>query len=113
MIFSYLSRRERRRSARGLPPVWQVGQYWKAEAANETSRIVSPHSGQGWPGRAGTRRPLFFSPLRSAAARPADRSTAPARVVLIASYRVATSAGVMLEAILNGDILAACSTSSE
>jgi hypothetical protein len=45
-IKGYLSSRERRRSARGLPPVWQVGQYWRAESANETSRTVSPQTGQ-------------------------------------------------------------------
>src|SRR6201985_638936 len=109
----YLSRRDRRRSASGLPPVWQVGQYCSAESANETSLIVSPHTGQSWPARPCTRRPLFFSPFRSAAARPAERSTASVSVGLIASYRVATSSGVMLAAILKGDILAACSTSSE
>src|SRR5215475_7692401 len=109
----YLSRRDRRRSASGLPPVWQVGQYCSAESANETSLIVSPHTGQSWPARPCTRRPLFFSPFRSAAARPAERSTASVSVVLIASYRVATSSAVMLAAILKGDILAACSTSSE
>src|SRR5271165_5915164 len=109
----YLSRRDRRRSARGLPPVWQVGQYWSAESANETSPMVSPQTGHAWPALPCTRRPLFFSLFRSAAARPAERSIASARVVLIASYRVATSADVRLDAILNGDILAACSTSSE
>src|SRR5690242_1200761 len=45
----YLSRRDRRRSASGLPPVWQVGQYCSAESANETSLIVSPHTGQSCP----------------------------------------------------------------
>src|SRR5213080_1296531 len=109
----YLSRRDRRRSASGLPPVWQVGQYWSAESANETSLMVSPHTGHSWPARPCTRRPLFFSPFRSAAARPAERSTASVSVVLIASYRVATSSAVMLAAILKGDILATCSTSSE
>lgn len=29
----YLSSRERRRSARGVPPVWQVGQYWSERLA--------------------------------------------------------------------------------
>src|SRR6185369_1204129 len=72
----YLSRRDRRRSASGLPPVWQVGQYCSEESANETSLIVSPHTAHSWPARPCTRRPLFFSPFRSAAARPAERSTA-------------------------------------
>src|SRR5438045_2241927 len=109
----YLSRRDRRRSASGLPPVWQVGQYCSEESANETSLIVSPHTAHSWPARPCTRRPLFFSPFRSAAARPAERSTASVSVVLIASYRLATSSGVIRAAILKGDILAACSTSSE
>src|SRR6266487_1773296 len=81
----YLSRRDRRRSASGLPPVWQVGQYCSEESANETSLMVSPHTAHSWPARPCTRRPLFFSPFRSAAARPAERSTASLSVVLIAS----------------------------
>src|SRR5690606_14418839 len=109
----YLRRRDRRRSARGLPPVWQVGQYWRDESANDTSRIVPPHTGHFWPVRACTRRPVFFSPLRSWASRPRDRSTASRRVVTMASCRVATSSSVRVAAILKGDILAACSTSSE
>ena len=68
-----LSSRESRRSARGLPPVWQVAQYWSEESANETSRIVSPQTGQGWPVLPCTRSPVFFSPLSSAAASPAER----------------------------------------
>src|SRR6185437_16024851 len=107
---SYFSRRDRRRSASGLPPVWQVGQYWSEESAKETSRIVSPQTGQGWLVLPCTRRPVFFSPLRSAAAKPADRSTASRSVVTIAACKAATSSGVKLEASLYGDILAACST---
>jgi hypothetical protein len=42
---AYFSSRESRRSARGFPPVWQVGQYCSAESANETSLIVSPQAG--------------------------------------------------------------------
>src|SRR5438132_14101672 len=87
----YLSRRDMRRSASGLAPVWQVGQYCSEESAKETSRIVSPHTGQGWPVLPCTRRPVFFSPLRSAAASPPERSTASRNVVTIASCRVATS----------------------
>ena len=34
------------------------------------SLIVSPQAGHSWPARACTRRPLFFSPFRSAAASP-------------------------------------------
>jgi hypothetical protein len=41
----YFSSRDSRRSARGFPPVWQVGQYCSAESANETSLIVSPQAG--------------------------------------------------------------------
>src|SRR6516162_6085927 len=101
---SYFSSLDSRRSAKGLPPVWQVGQYWSAESAKDTSLMVSPQTAHSWPARPCTRRPLFFSPFRSAAARPAERSTASVKVVLIASYRVATSSGVMLAAILKGDI---------
>jgi hypothetical protein len=74
-----------RRSANGLPPVWQVAQYCSEESAKETSRITSPHTGQGWPVFACTRSPVFFSPFRSAAARPAERSTASRKVVTIAA----------------------------
>ncbi len=45
----YFSSRDRRRSASGLPPVWQVGQYCSDESANDTSRTVSPQTGHGWP----------------------------------------------------------------
>ena len=42
---AYFSSRDSRRSARGFPPVWQVGQYCSAESANETSLTVSPQAG--------------------------------------------------------------------
>src|SRR3954466_12192540 len=102
-----------RRSASGFPPVWQVGQYCSEESAKETSRTVSPHTGHGRPVRPCTARLLFFSPLRSAAARPRDRSTASPSTVRIASYRICRSSPVIDDAGLNGDILAACSSSSE
>src|SRR5690606_24542244 len=73
---SYLTRRESRRSARGLPPVWQAGQYWKDLLAKETSRTVSPQTGQGRPVRPCTRSPERFSPLSCAAPCPTERSTA-------------------------------------
>ncbi len=47
----YLRRRDIRRSARGLPPVWQVAQYWRAESAKDTSRTTSPQTGQVSPAR--------------------------------------------------------------
>src|SRR6266480_3666436 len=106
----YFSSRDIRRSASGLPPVWQVGQYWSAESAKETSRTVSPQTGQGWPARPCTRRPAFFSALSSPAASPADRATASLRALRIAVYSPATSSGVRLAASLKGDIFAACST---
>ena len=64
---TYLTSRDSRRSASGLPPVWQVGQYWNDWSANDTSRTVSPQTGQGRPVRACTRRPERFSPLSDAA----------------------------------------------
>src|SRR6266566_2699163 len=112
-VMSYLNSRDRRRSASGLPPVWQVGQYCSAESANDTSLIVSPQTGHGCPARPCTRRPVFFSAFRSPAAWPADRPTAPRRVATMAACSVATSSGVNPAASLNGDIFAACSTSSE
>jgi hypothetical protein len=90
-----------------------VGQYCSAESAKDTSRIVSPQVGHGWPAFPCTRRPVFFSPLRSAAASPAERFTASRSVLTIASCSAATSSGVKLAASLYGDILATFSTSSE
>ena len=50
---------------------------------------------------------------RGLAARPRDRATASPRTVRIASYRVWSSSSSRLPAGLNGDIRAACSSSSE
>lgn len=49
--FAQRRRRDRRRSARLRPSVWQVGQYWKDLSAKETSFTVSPHTGHGRPAR--------------------------------------------------------------
>ena len=38
----YFSSRDIRRSASGLPPVWQVAQYWRLESANDTSLQYCP-----------------------------------------------------------------------
>ena len=75
-----------RRSASGLPPVWQVGQYCRLESAKLTSRTVSPQTGHFSPVRPCTAMWLFFSPLSSLAASPPSASTAspsdgPDRVV--------------------------------
>ena len=43
----YLSSRDSRRSASGLPPVWQVGQYWNEVSVYETSATVVPHTSHG------------------------------------------------------------------
>src|SRR5690606_26629631 len=69
-----------RRSASGLPPVWQVGQYCRDESAKETSRTTSPQTGHFSPVWPWTAMWDFFSPLSSEAARPVLRSTAPVRV---------------------------------
>src|SRR5581483_707809 len=87
----YFRRRDMRRSASGLPPVWQVGQYWSEESANDTSRTVSPQTGHGSPVRPWTRRPAFFSAFRSPAASPADLATASRRDSCIAVYSVVIS----------------------
>jgi len=57
--------------------------------------------------------PPFFSPLRSFAANPAERSTAPTSSDRIAAYRTTRSASVRELAGLNGDIFAVCRISSE
>src|SRR3954451_16883562 len=110
---AHLSNLDIRRSASGLPPVWQVGQYCRDESAKAPSPPVPPQPGQAKPVRPCTARLLFFSPLSSAAASPRDRLTASPRTVRIASYRVSRSSPVIEAAGLNGDSFAACSSSSE
>src|ERR671916_523858 len=90
----YLSSLDSRRSASFLPPVWQVGQYCSDESWNDTSAMVSPQTSHFSPLRPCTRKPDFFSPLRSLAASPSAREMAPASSPLIASYRVSSSASV-------------------
>src|SRR3954471_22006561 len=111
--WGYLSSLDNRRSASGLPPVWQVGQYCRLESAKDTSRTVSPHTGHFSPVRPCTAMFDFFSPFSSLAGSPLDRLTASARTSRIAAYRVCRSVSLRLLAGLNGDILAACSSSSE
>jgi hypothetical protein len=96
-----------------LPPVWQVGQYCSAESAKETSRMTSPHTGHFSPALPCTASPAFFSFFSSDAAKPSDRPTAERSVSTITSCSAATSSGVRLDASRNGDIFAACRTSSE
>src|SRR5690606_15894456 len=109
----YLSNLDIRRSARIFPPVWQVGQYWRLESANDTSRMVSPQTAQVSPVRPCTRIDERFESLRSRAASPSARCNAPASSSTIAAYSVATSSLVSDEAGWKGESLAACSTSSE
>ena len=78
---SHRSSLDSRRSASGLPPVWQVGQYCSDVSAKETSRTVSPQTGQGRPVRACTCSPERFSPFSVAAFCPRWRSTASVSVV--------------------------------
>src|SRR5205085_512432 len=110
---SYLRNFEKRRSARGLPPVWHVGQYWSDLPENATCRTRSPHTGQGCPVRPCTRSPSFFSFFSPAAGRPAERATASRSTSTSASCRRSTSSGVTLDPGLNGDRRAACNASSE
>src|ERR671916_29256 len=109
----YLSSLDSRRSASFLPPVWQVGQYCSDESWNDTSAMVSPQTSHFSPLRPCTRRPDFFSPLRSLAARPSARWIAPESSFLIAAYRVLSSVSVKVLDALNGLSLAACRISSE
>src|SRR5258706_2958512 len=110
---TYFSSLDRRRSASGFPPVWHVAQYCSAESATDSSWIISPQTGHFSPVLPCTARPDFFSFFSSDAASPADRSTAERSVPTITSCRAATSAALRLDASRNGDILAACKTSSE
>ena len=83
-----------RRSASGLPPVWQVGQYCRLESAKLTSRTMSPQTGHFSPVRPCTARLVFFSPLSSLAARPRERSTASPSSSLIAANSWSSSSAV-------------------
>ena len=65
-----------RRSASGLPPVWQVAQYWSEESAKLTSRTTSPQTGQASPVRPWTRIPARLASLSSAAGLPEAVATA-------------------------------------
>src|SRR4029079_17388377 len=109
---AYLSKRDIRRSARGLPPVWQVGQYCSDESAKLTSRTMSPQTGHFSPVRPWTARLVFFSLFSSLAASPRERSTASPSSSLIAANSWSSAVAVRLLAGLNGDILAACRISS-
>ena len=94
----HFSSRDIRRSASGLPPVWQVGQYCRLESANDTSRTMSPQTGQGLPVWPCTARWDFFSPLSSLAARPAgalDRVAEHGR----GSRRTASASSSSVEAV--------------
>src|SRR5207253_2576291 len=109
----YLRRRERRRSARGFPPVWHVAQYCSDLVAKLTWRMTSPHSGHFSPVRPCTRMFDFLSLLRSAAASPDERSTASSITVRRAACSVAASSEVSLSDWRNGESLARCRASSE
>jgi hypothetical protein len=74
--------------------VWQRGLYWNDRLANDTSRTVSPHTGQGSPVRAWTRKPERFSPFNDAAPCPTDRSTASVSTERMASYSRSTCSGL-------------------
>jgi len=108
----HLSRRESRRSASGLPPVWHVGQYCNEESAKATSRTVSPHTGHGCPVRPCTRSASFFSALRSVAASPRERRTASVSTSIKEVCSVSTSASDNEPPSRNGESFAAWSTSS-
>ena len=79
---SYFSSFERRRSASFLPPVWQVGQYCSEESAKDTSAMVSPQTSHFSPLRPCTRKPDFFSPFRSLAAKPVGSLDGGGQLVL-------------------------------
>ena len=81
----YLSSLDSRRSASGLPPVWQVAQYCRDESAKDTSRTVSPQTGHGRPVRPCTRNPDFFSALSRAPPGRPSASTASVSVSRIAA----------------------------
>ncbi len=97
------------------PSVWQVGQYCIDLSAKDTSRTVSPHTGQGKPVRACTASPLRFSRLQGGRALP-DRPLRPRRSGLVTHGRVERAdprPRSAPAAIPNGDSLAACRISSE
>ena len=109
----HFSSRLIRRSASGLPPVWQVGQYCRLESAKLTSRTVSPQTGHVSPVRPCTARLRLLLALQLARRQPARAVDGVAedgadRVVQRLQLGV-----VEALAGLNGDIRAACRSSSE
>ncbi len=112
-VRDYLSSLDIRRSASGLPPVWQVGQYCSDVSANDTSRTVSPHSGHGSPVRAWTRMPARLASLSSLAGLPDAVATAPLSVSRRAAYNRSTTSGASEPAMANGLIFATWRISSE
>ena len=109
----YFNNFDSRRSASFLPPVWQVGQYCSDESAKETSAMVSPQASHFSPVRPSTRKPDFFSPFISYAARPSALMIASVSSSMIAAKSVPISVSVNEFDGLNGLSLAACKISSE
>jgi len=91
----------------------KIGQYWNERSANDTSRTVSPQTGQGSPVRACTRIPERFSPLSDAAPCPTERSTASVSTACSVSASTSTSATLRRAAVAYGDSRAVCRISSE
>ena len=110
---SYFSSRDSTRSASGLPPVWQVGQYWNVESLKITCRTVSPHTGQGTPLRPCTRRSDFFSRLQLARRDAVGARDRVPQGRLRSRRRASRRPRRGMSAGLNGDIFATCRISSE
>ena len=101
----------------GRPAACRRSGRWRSTAGS--SRRSTPRArcrrrpGTSRPVRPCTAMLLFFSPLSSLAASPSERFTASPSTVRMASYRVCSSVSVRLLDGLNGDIFAACRSSSE
>ena len=109
----YFSSRDIRRSASGLPPVWQVGQYCSEESAEGhlADRVAADRAGLA--GAAVHAQPGLLLRLQLARGQPAgalDRVVQRGRAAPRTAGRPPRP--VRFAASLNGDILAACSTSS-
>src|SRR5690606_39880126 len=95
----YRRHQDSRRSASTFPPVWHVGQYWREESANVTSRTRSPHGvpsqpRHGSPVRPCTRMPRRLASLSSAAGLPEASSTAVPSTSTTATCSLATCSSV-------------------
>ena len=111
---AYFSSRDIRRSASGLPPVWQVGQYCRLGVGEADLAHGVAADRARLAGAAVHREVGLLLALELAGGQAAGALDGVAELVLDRGEQpVCSSSAVRLLAGLNGDILAACRISSE